>query len=99
MIHRTMFRLWAVLMLGVLAACGNQPTSAGTVPTAATQPTVAALSAPTAAGSQAPAAAPTAGAAQAGDAVAIPSGLTPEGYHMLGRPDAPVTLVMYSDFL
>jgi hypothetical protein len=30
---------------------------------------------------------------------AIPQGLTPEGYHELGRADAPVTLVMYSDFL
>jgi hypothetical protein len=30
---------------------------------------------------------------------AIAQGLTPEGYHMFGRADAPVTLVMYSDFL
>jgi hypothetical protein len=29
----------------------------------------------------------------------IPEGLTPEGYHFLGRADAPATLVMYSDFL
>jgi hypothetical protein len=30
---------------------------------------------------------------------ALPEGLTPEGYHYLGRADAPATLVMYSDFL
>jgi hypothetical protein len=30
---------------------------------------------------------------------AIPEGITPEGYHFLGRADAPATLVMYSDFL
>jgi hypothetical protein len=29
----------------------------------------------------------------------IPQGLTAEGYHVLGRPDAPVTLITYSDFL
>jgi hypothetical protein len=49
--------------------------------------------------SQATAAAPTAGAAEPGATAAIPESLTPEGYHVLGRPDAPVTLVMYSDFL
>jgi protein-disulfide isomerase len=30
---------------------------------------------------------------------AIAQGVTPEGYHFLGRADAPATLVMYSDFL
>jgi hypothetical protein len=30
---------------------------------------------------------------------AITQGVTPEGYHFLGRSDAPATLVMYSDFL
>ena len=106
MLHRAMLRLWAVLVLGVLAACGSQPIPASPARTAAAQPTrapaaptAAAVTAPTAAASQAPAAAPTAGAAQPGNSAAIPDSLTPEGYHMLGRPDAPVTLVMYSDFL
>jgi protein-disulfide isomerase len=69
----------------VLAACGSQPSPASPAPTAGL--------------SQATVAAPTAGAAQPGAAAAIPDSLTPEGYHVLGRPDAPVTLVMYSDFL
>ena len=29
----------------------------------------------------------------------IPQGLTPEGYHVLGRPDARVTIEDFSDFL
>jgi protein-disulfide isomerase len=29
----------------------------------------------------------------------IAQGLTPEGYHVLGQADAPVTIVTYSDFL
>jgi hypothetical protein len=106
MFRRTMLRLWAVLALGGLAACGSAPVPAGPAATAAqpthapVAPTVAAVE-PTAATSQAPATAPTAGIAQpeGSGAAAIPEGLTSEGYHMLGRPDAPVTLVMYSDFL
>jgi len=106
MIYRAMLRCWAVLALGLLAACGSQPSPASPAPTAAAPPTrapampaAATAIAPTAALSQATAAAPTAGAAQPGAEAAIPASLTPEGYHVLGRPDAPVTLVMYSDFL
>ncbi|WP_031461457.1 thioredoxin domain-containing protein, partial [Chloroflexus sp. MS-G] len=29
----------------------------------------------------------------------VPRGRTAEGYHYLGNPDAPVTMVTYSDFL
>ncbi|GIV88020.1 MAG: DSBA oxidoreductase [Chloroflexus sp.] len=29
----------------------------------------------------------------------LPRGRTPEGYHYLGNPDAPVTIMVYSDFL
>jgi protein-disulfide isomerase len=106
MFDRAMLRCWAVLVLGLLAACGSQPSPASPAPTAAAPPTrppaaptAAAVIAPTATASQIPAAAPTAGAAQPGNSAAIPESLTPEGYHILGRPDAPVTLVMYSDFL
>src|SRR5687768_3137061 len=103
MLHRTLFRLWAVLVLCTLTACGSEPTPASPAATAA-QPTPAPVAtsaattvAPTAAASQAPTAAPTAAASQPenSDAAAIPEGVTQEGYHMLGRPDAPITLVMY----
>ena len=99
MFNRVMLRCWAGLALALLAACGSQPIPASPAPAAAA-PTAAAVIAPTAAPSQMPEVAPTAGAAQPENPTAtIPEGLTPEGYHMLGRPDAPVTLVMYSDFL
>ena len=100
MLLRAMVRCWAVLMLGLLAACAGQPLPASPAPTAA-EPTRApatptgVVSVPTAAASQAPAAAPSAAASSG----AIPNSLTAEGYHVLGQPDAPVTLVMYSDFL
>ena len=102
MFDRAMLRCWAVLMLGLLAACaGQQPNTASPAPTAA-EPTRApiaqtavAVKVPTAAASP-PSAAPTAAAATDG---AIPNSVTAEGYHVFGRPDAPVTLVMYSDFL
>ena len=96
MFNRVVLRCWAVLALALLAACGNQSSPAALAPTAAAPPPTRASAAPP---TVAAVSAPTAGAVQQGDAAAIPSGLTPEGYHMLGRPDAPVTLVMYSDFL
>jgi protein-disulfide isomerase len=105
MFDRAMLRVWAMFVLGLLAACGSQPSSASHAPTATEPtrapvvPTAAAVSAPTAAVSRATAAAPTAGATEPAANGAIPESLTPEGYHVLGRPDAPVTLVMYSDFL
>jgi flagellar basal body L-ring protein FlgH len=94
-------RLWLLALLALLAACGNatipqaaappQPTAAPPQPTAApAQPTAA----PAATQPAAPTAMPSSVAA-----AAIPEGLTPEGYHLLGRADAPVTLTMYSDFL
>ena len=124
MFNRSIPRIWALLALALLAACGSQPIPAGPAPTAAppptrtpaAPPTAAAAIAPTpstpfdpaqgnnsgqgAAASQVPASAPTAGVAQPENpAAAISDSLTPEGYHVLGRLDAPVTLVMYSDFL
>jgi hypothetical protein len=105
MLRRTLLVFWPLLILQLLAACGTDaaPVAApGDRATAAPQP---AASAPTAAAATArpptalpatqPSTAPAAPTAEA----AIPEGLTGEGYHMLGRPDAPVTLTMYSDFL
>jgi hypothetical protein len=107
MLPRTLIRLWAILMLTALAACGNNVAPASPAATAAQPtneplaPSAAATAAPTAAGAPAATAAPTAAAAepQSSGAASIPEGLTPEGYHMRGSPDAPITLVMYSDFL
>ena len=94
-----------MLMLGLLAACASQPQAASPAPTAGeptrapVAPTAAAVSAPTAAAVSAPTAAASQPLATAAADAAIPNSLTAEGYHVLGRPAAPVTLVMYSDFL
>lgn len=65
---------------------------------AATSPTAAPSPVPT----RAPTSTPTTADSTpvvAGYFPDLPRGLTPEGYHYLGRPDAPVTMVIYSDFL
>jgi protein-disulfide isomerase len=111
MFNQPISRIWALLALMFLAACGNQPAApaptvaAPPAPTTAAPPTRAptglatAAVAPAAAGTQVPTVAHTGAASPEASAAAIPDSLTPEGYHMLGRTDAPVTLVMYSDFL
>ena len=85
------------------ASAGDRPTSlleATHVPQATVAPAAAlATSAPSAlpATTAAPAISqPVATAAPEGG---IAQGLTPEGYHYLGRDDAPVTITNYSDFL
>jgi protein-disulfide isomerase len=108
--HRILPRLWAALALMLLAACGatgsagptpvaTQPTQASPVAQASVAQPPTVVAAPTA-GTQpsAPAATMAVAAPTAGQS-GIPEGATPEGYHVLGRADAPVTLVMYSDFL
>ena len=106
----TIRRSFLLALLGVLAACGSAAPAAQSPPTVAptgAQPT--ARSAPAAAptsinvAATAPATAlvtvATAAPRPTTASGAIPEGLTPEGYHFLGRADAPATLVMYSDFL
>jgi protein-disulfide isomerase len=92
-------------LIGMLAACGNANVpAAGIAPSAArpgSQPTpqpIATVALPAASGPAAATVAPTK-IAPATAGAAIPQGLTPEGYHFRGRADAPVTIVMYSDFL
>ena len=104
-------RVWLALALGLLAACGSagnsaapapqaaQPTSAPPAPAAAGASTAAPQARATAASAPAATAQTTAPAAPTGQPAGIPEGTTAEGYHVLGRADAPVALVMYSDFL
>jgi hypothetical protein len=105
MIKHTFVRLWALLALGLLAACGNASAPAAVAPTAARSATLSPSPSPSAPapaatrlGSTSAPALPTAAPAATATG-AIPAGLTAEGYHQLGRADAPVTLVMFSDFL
>ena len=94
------------------AAAPTEPPTPDAAPSPAPSPappvSAAATAAPTAEPTGAPAAAtaaPTAeptGAPAAAEPTPPPGlaqGRTAEGYHVLGDPDAPVTLTMYSDFL
>jgi hypothetical protein len=92
----------------LLAACGQQPAAAPTALPSAAAPAAAPTDAPAAAAptlaaaTSAPAptlAASTPSAAPADDLATIAQGRTAEGYQALGAEGAPVTMVMYSDFL
>lgn len=105
--------LAALILSILLVACG--PSAQQSAEPQAAQPTAQPLpSSPTAApptavpptaapptAEAAPTLAATVAATQAPAAAggAIPTSRTAEGYHLLGDPAAPVTLVMYSDFL
>jgi predicted small lipoprotein YifL len=111
MFRRTIRRFWVLLALISLAGCGDAAGPAALAPSQS--PATPAPQAPTATASPvATRPAPTAVAAQptalaSADQTAapsaadrdIPESVTAEGYHVLGRADAPVTLTMYSDFL
>jgi protein-disulfide isomerase len=108
MLRRIRISIWALLALSLLAACGNSagpaaPVASRATDTPAAPAAAAATSAPaTARPAATTAASPPTAAAQpsaAAQAASIPEGVTAEGYHMLGNPNAPVTLTMYSDFL
>jgi protein-disulfide isomerase len=107
--HRIRLYLWAVFALGLLAACGSASAPGTPAPTAISPSRVPNLPPPATAPSMI--AAPALAATQPAQVTAatqptattgepsIAQALTPEGYHVLGNTDAPVTLVMYSDFL
>ena len=86
----------ALLLVGALLAAGcgaNQatPGQSGSAPTPAASPAATKVAAP----------AEAAPAAKANDTslyAGIQQGQTAEGYRVLGEANAPVTLVMYSDF-
>ena len=84
-----------VLLAGTLlvgAACGNVAAPAADLETpAATRERVAA--------SATQGAATATAAPLAVDYAPIPQSKTPEGYFVLGRPDAPLVMQHYSDFL
>lgn len=87
---------WCAIVL--ITACGS---ATGSVPTTAPAETRAATAAqPSAAG--APTNAPQATMAQAttpAGFAGLPTSRTPEGYHVLGDPNAPLTIEFFSDFL
>ena len=111
MSRRIPLRLWALLALGILTACGGVSAPSGTAPTAlaparapTSQPTAVAIAStsvpPTIVATQpAPITVTSQPAATSVAEASIPEGVTAEGYHVLGRPDAPITLTNYSDFL
>jgi hypothetical protein len=110
---RTLRFTLLLAFLGVLTACANSTPAAQNPPLGATAgglpiaappssaaPTTARPAAATVIAATAlPSAEATAVPQPTASSAALPEGLTPEGYHYLGRADAPATLVMYSDFL
>ncbi len=110
MFRGTILGFWALLALSILSACGNAAAPAALTPSqspATPAPPAAAAIASPAAVQPAPTLAAQPIASASADQTAappavdrdIPEGTTAEGYHTLGRDDAPVTLTMYSDFL
>ncbi|MDW8212656.1 MAG: Rcas_1661 family thioredoxin-like (seleno)lipoprotein [Roseiflexaceae bacterium] len=91
MIQRHLILILIIIISTFIAACSGTPS-------AAPAPDQTATAAPTT-----PATPPMPGAlspvAPAGQATALERGRTPEGYHYLGKADAPVTILEFSDFL
>ena len=99
MFRRPRLRFWALLTLSLLAACGSDAGPAALAPSQSSAATAPQVAAPPTAATQPTAATSTDQTATPAAARDIPESVTAEGYHVLGRADAPVTLTMYSDFL
>ena len=93
--RRTLYRfirlLAPLLALLGLVACGSGAPAATSSTTVSPTVSSAAVTDTTSA--------PIAGAASASIYVSLPQSQTPEGYYVLGEPDAPVLMEHYSDFL
>ena len=95
-------RLALLVALLALTACGNG--DSGAARPAVTALGAVASSAPTTAASATPATAvaPSTAASVAGAVegyAALPQSKTPEGYYVLGDPNAPATITFFSDFI
>lgn len=104
-------RLSCIVLIPLLTACADaatpqleatraappDPTVALPTPTPPVQASPVPATADSAADTSQPA--PTEAAPDAADYNGIPQGVTDEGFYRLGDPDAPLTLIDYSDFL
>lgn len=104
MVHRFAIAGIVTTLVVWLVACSGQTTREALPPSPTAQaPASVTTLAPSPVAPSPRAATPVApgGAASATFEVyaGVPRSRTPEGYHVLGNPEAPVTLVMYSDFL
>ncbi|MFQ3661949.1 MAG: hypothetical protein SNJ69_06095 [Chloroflexaceae bacterium] len=101
MVDRHAIAVIVVAMVAWLAACGGPSASEAPTPSPPA-PSATATAPPPVASPPGAAPTPTLGAAAGAPNEVypgVPRSRTREGYHLLGNPEAPVTLVMYSDFL
>ncbi len=90
--------LLILLALALLTGCGGTAQSPTAQPGATRATTQAAAATAPATAPPATALPQATEAATPADADGLVRGRSPEGYHTLGRADAPVTITFYSDF-
>lgn len=96
-------RLALLVALMGIVACGNaNPSTSESTAASGTAPSSLAATAEASATTARPAStlasAPATGSSAEGYA-ALPQSKTPEGYYVLGDPNAPVSITFYSDFI
>ncbi|MCS6939406.1 MAG: Rcas_1661 family thioredoxin-like (seleno)lipoprotein [Roseiflexus sp.] len=84
-----------IIISTFIAACSGTPSAAPAPDQRATSVTIAPAATPASAATAPAISAPTSST----DATTLERGRTPEGYHYLGKADAPVTILEFSDFL